>query len=174
MSLFGTSSSSFSDLTTFDTDVSVNLTNLDSISDPTDGSYNTDLGNNIGTAITQLSTLGGFVNDISNGFINTLQTNHDSMEQSIVEYNTSRNELKNNVVIQKTMRARNFESETKPTYMLFLCWVFIFLLFISVLLLQLLEIELNVPFGFHIFFFMALLVVGYSIVKNIQAFMNMY
>ena len=176
MSLFEGSSTTFDILTSFDNDVKSYLTNLDIIIDPEDVNYNGELGTSttgsIGDSKTHLTTLGGYVGDISNGFINTLKTNHDAMKQKIDDYDDKREELKNNVMIQKTMRARNFESQRKPTYMLFLCWVFIFLLFVGVLLLQLVEIEFKIPFVFHIVFLIAFLVVGYSIVKNIQAFIH--
>lgn len=177
MSLFGSTGTTFTDISNnFDNNVKSYLTTLDSIIDPEDFNYNGVLGTSttgsIGDSTTRLTTLGTYVGDISNGFINTLKTNHDAMKAKIKTYDVKREQLKNNVMIQKTMRARNFESQRKPTYMLFLCWVFIFLLFVGVLLLQLVEIEFKIPFVFHIVFLIAFLVVGYSIVKNIQAFIH--
>ena len=178
MSLFlGSTGTTFTDISNnFDNDVKNYLTNLDSIIYPEDVSYNGELGTSttgsIGDSTTHLTTLGTYVGDISNGFINTLKTNHDAMKQKIDDYDDKREELKNDIAIKKHLQARNADSERKPTYMLFLCWVFIFLLFVGVLLLQLVEIEFKIPFVFHIVFLIAFLVVGYSIVKNIQAFIH--
>ena len=170
MSLFEGSSTTFDILTSFDNDVKSYLTTLDI--DPEDVNYNGVLGTSIGDSTTHLTTLGGYVGDISNGFINTLKTNHGAMKAKIKTYDDKREELKNDIAIKKHLQARNADSERKPTYMLFLCWVFIFLLFVGVLLLQLVEIEFKIPFVFHIVFLIAFLVVGYSIVKNIQAFIH--
>ena len=178
MSLFlGSSSTTFTDISNnFDNDVKNYLTDLDNIIDPKHFNYNGDLGTSttgsIGDSTTHLTTLGTYVGHIDDAFISKLDSDHTAMKAKIKTYDDKREELKNNVMIQKTMRARNFESQRKPTYMLFLCWVFIFLLFVGVLLLQLVEIEFKIPFVFHIVFLIAFLVVGYSIVKNIQAFIH--
>ena len=173
MSLFlGSSSTTFTDISNFDIAVNNDLTTLDSIINPEDSSYDTELNSSISASTTHLTTLGGYVGDISNGFINTLKTNHGAMKAKIKTYDDKREELKNDIAIKKHLQARNADSERKPTYMLFLCWVFIFLLFVGVLLLQLVEIEFKIPFVFHIVFLIAFLVVGYSIVKNIQAFIH--
>ena len=170
MSLFEGSSTTFDILTSFDNDVKSYLTTLDI--DPEDVNYNGVLGTSIGDSTTHLTTLGTYVGNIDDAFINTLNTNHGAMKQKIDEYDIKREELKNDIAIKKHLQARNADSERKPTYMLFLCWVFIFLLFVGVLLLQLVEIEFKIPFVFHIVFLIAFLVVGYSIVKNIQAFIH--
>ncbi len=176
MSLFEGSSTTFDVLTSFDNNVKSYLTTLDIIIDPEDVNYNGALGTSttgsIGDSTTHLTTLGTYVGNIDDAFISKLGSDHTAMKAKIKTYDVKREELKNNVMIQKTMRARNFESQRKPTYMLFLCWVFIFLLFVGVLLLQLVEIEFKIPFVFHIVFLIAFLVVGYSIVKNIQAFIH--
>lgn len=172
MSLFEGSSTTFDVLTSFDENVNNDLTTLNNIINPEDFNYNGELGTSIGDSTTRLTTLGTYVGDISNGFINTLKTNHDAMKAKIDEYDIKREELKNDIAIKKHLQARNADSERKPTYILFLCWVFIFLLFVGVLLLQLVEIEFKIPFVFHIVFLIAFLVVGYSIVKNIQAFIH--
>ena len=172
MSLFGSSGTTFDVLTSFDNNVKSYLTTLDNIIHPEDSSYDTSLNSSISASTAHLTTLGTYVGDISNGFINTLKTNHDAMKQKIDDYDDKREELKNDIAIKKHLQARNADSERKPTYMLFLCWVFIFLLFVGVLLLQLVEIEFKIPFVFHIVFLIAFLVVGYSIVKNIQAFIH--
>jgi uncharacterized membrane protein len=168
MSLFEGSSTTFDVLTSFDNNVKSYLTTLDSIIDPEDVNLQT----SITTSDNRLTELTGYVGDIDDAFISKLDSDHTAMKAKIKTYDVKREELKNNVMIQKTMRARNFESQRKPTYMLFLCWVFIFLLFVGVLLLQLVEIEFKIPFVFHIVFLIAFLVVGYSIVKNIQAFIH--
>ena len=173
MSLFGSTDTTFADISNnFDNDVKSYLTTLDSIIDPEDVNYNGNLQTSITTSNNRLTELTGYVANIDDAFISKLDSDHTAMKQKIDEYDDKREELKNNVMIQKTMRARNFESQRKPTYMLFLCWVFIFLLFVGVLLLQLVEIEFKIPFVFHIVFLIAFLVVGYSIVKNIQAFIH--
>ena len=176
MSLFEGSSTTFDILTSFDNDVKSYLTNLDSIIDPEDVNYNGDLGTSttgsIGDSTTHLTTLGTYVGNIDDAFISKLDSDHTAMKQKIDEYDIKREELKNDIAIKKHLQARNADSERKPTYMLFLCWVFIFLLFVGVLLLQLVEIEFKIPFVFHIVFLIAFLVVGYSIVKNIQAFIH--
>jgi uncharacterized membrane protein len=168
MSLFEGSSTTFDVLTSFDNNVKSYLTTLDNIIDPEDVNLQT----SITTSDNRLTELTGYVGDIDDAFISKLDSDHTAMKAKIKTYDVKREELKNNVMIQKTMRARNFESQRKPTYMLFLCWVFIFLLFVGVLLLQLVEIEFKIPFVFHIVFLIAFLVVGYSIVKNIQAFIH--
>ncbi len=170
MSLF--ESTTFDILTSFDENVNNYLKTLDSIIDPEDVNYNGNLQTSITTSDNRLTELTGYVGDIDDAFISKLDSDHTAMKAKIKTYDDKREELKNNVMIQKTMRARNFESQRKPTYMLFLCWVFIFLLFVGVLLLQLVEIEFKIPFVFHIVFLIAFLVVGYSIVKNIQAFIH--
>jgi len=170
MSLF--ESTTFDILTSFDENVNNDLKTLDSIIDPEDVNYNGNLQTSITTSDNRLTELTGYVGDIDDAFISKLDSDHTAMKAKIKTYDDKREELKNNVMIQKTMRARNFESQRKPTYMLFLCWVFIFLLFVGVLLLQLVEIEFKIPFVFHIVFLIAFLVVGYSIVKNIQAFIH--
>jgi len=173
MSLFlGSSSTTFTDISNFDIAVNNDLTTLDTIIDPEDVNYNGNLQTSITTSDNRLTELTGYVGDIDDAFISKLDSDHTAMKAKIKTYDDKREELKNNVMIQKTMRARNFESQRKPTYMLFLCWVFIFLLFVGVLLLQLVEIEFKIPFVFHIVFLIAFLVVGYSIVKNIQAFIH--
>jgi uncharacterized membrane protein len=168
MSLFEGSSTTFDVLTSFDNNVKSYLTTLDNIIDPEDVNLQT----SITTSDNRLTELTGYVGDIDDAFISKLDSDHTAMKAKIKTYDVKREELKNNVMIQKTMRARNFESQRKPTYMLFLCCVFIFLLFVGVLLLQLVEIEFKIPFVFHIVFLIAFLVVGYSIVKNIQAFIH--
>ena len=168
MSLFGSTGTTFDILTSFDNNVKSYLTTLDNIIDPEDVNLQT----SITTSDNRLTELTGYVGDIDDAFISKLDSDHTAMKAKIKTYDVKREELKNNVMIQKTMRARNFESQRKPTYMLFLCWVFIFLLFVGVLLLQLVEIEFKIPFVFHIVFLIAFLVVGYSIVKNIQAFIH--
>ena len=172
MSLFEGSSTTFDVLTSFDENVNNDLTTLNNIIHPEDVNYNGNLQTSIGDSTTHLTLLGTYVGNIDDAFISKLGSDHTDMKAKIDEYDIKREELKNNVMIQKTMRARNFESQRKPTYMLFLCWVFIFLLFVGVLLLQLVEIEFKIPFVFHIVFLIAFLVVGYSIVKNIQAFIH--
>lgn len=122
------------------------------------------------------SDVSGELNDtyenINMNYITNLDISFEALKAKIYAYDDSRNKLINEVKINKTIQARNAESAQKPTYILFLSWIFIFFLFICVLFLHLFEIELDVPILVHVFVLISVLFVLYLFTKNLLHVMN--
>jgi hypothetical protein len=113
-----------------------------------------------------------YTNNLSYGYIKDLYNDHYDMKQNINDYDTSRNILLNDMAIQQTRLASMKDLGNTSTYMLLLCWFFIFILLLTVVCLQVLDVEIEIPLFFKAILLFVCLFVIYSIYLNVYRYVK--
>lgn len=113
-----------------------------------------------------------YTNNLSYGYIKDLYNDHYNMKQNINEYDISRNILLNDMAIQQTRLASMKDLGNTSTYMLLLCWFFIFILLLTVVCLQVLDVQIEIPLFFKAILFFVCLFVIYSISLNVYRYVK--
>tara|TARA_Y100000992_G_C21097983_1_gene411209 strand:- start:231 stop:680 length:450 start_codon:yes stop_codon:yes gene_type:complete len=123
--------------------------------------------------ITRLTDLkNDYTDDISYGYIKDLYLEHNIMKTNIDDYDISRNILLNDMAIQQTRLASMKDLGNTSTYMLLLCWFFIFILLLTVVCLQVLDVQIEIPFFFKVILLFVFLFVIYSIYLNVYRYVK--
>jgi len=114
-----------------------------------------------------------YTDDISYGYIKDfLYFDHIGMKRNIDDYDISRNILLNDMAIQQTRLASMKDLGNTSTYMLLLCWFFIFILLLTVVCLQVLDVQIEIPFFFKVILLFVFLFVIYSIYLNVYRYVK--
>ena len=113
-----------------------------------------------------------YTDDISYGYIKDLYYDHIDMKRNIDAYDISRNILLNDMAIQQTRLASMKDLGNTSTYMLLLCWFFIFILLLTVVCLQVLDVQIEIPFFFKVILLFVFLFVIYSIYLNVYRYVK--